>query len=76
MVRKTVSLDIDVYRTITKKQRPQETLSAALRRLLADEKDPADYLDELFAKPPTVDTALLRRRQKMPVRSSGRHHAH
>jgi len=40
--------------------------------LLADPKDPTDYLDELLAEPPVVDTDLLRRRQLNPPRSSRR----
>jgi len=72
MKRTTISLDADVYRQLRRKQSPRESLSAALRRLLADEKDPADYLDELFANPPVVDTALLRRRQLNPSRSNRR----
>ena len=75
MTRKTVSLDPDVYRQLRKKQSPNESLSAALRRLLAEHLDPADHLDELFAHPPQVDTALLRRRQASPPRSSRRRHA-
>lgn len=72
MKRKTISLDADVYRQLRRKQSPRESLSAALRRLLSDEKDPADYLDELFANPPIVDTALLRHRQLNPPRSNRR----
>ena len=75
MARKTVSLDADVYLQLKKKQSPQESLSAALRRLLAEHLDPADHLDELFANPPQVDTALLRRRQAAPPRSPRRRHA-
>jgi len=48
MTRKTVSLDKDVYRQIKHRQAPHESISAALRRMLEEEKDPADYLDELF----------------------------
>lgn len=73
--RKTVSLDPDVYRLLRRKQERHESLSAALRRLLADEKDPADYLDDLFAQPPQVDLALLRRRQQHPPRSRRPHRA-
>jgi predicted CopG family antitoxin len=69
MARKTISLDADVYRQLCRKKAPKESLSAALRRLLADEKDPADYLDEMFASPVEVDIGLLRRRQAGPPRS-------
>jgi len=72
MTRKTISLDADVYRQLCRKKAPRESLSTALRRLLADPKDPADYLDELLAEPPVVDTDLLRRRQLNPPRSSRR----
>jgi predicted CopG family antitoxin len=70
MTRKTVSLDLDVYRGLKRRQTRHETLSATLRRMLADDKDPADYLDELAANPPKVNIALLRRRQENPLRSS------
>lgn len=69
MTRKTISLDADVYRQLCRKKAPKESLSAALRRLLADERDPAEYLDELFAAPVEVDIELLRRRQASPPRS-------
>jgi len=75
MTRKTVSLDADVYRLLRRKKTGKETISSALRRLLADEKDPADYLDELLANPPEVDTARLRRRQVNPARSPRRRRA-
>lgn len=75
MTRKTVSLDADVYRLLRRKKTARETISAALRRLLADERDPADYLDEMLANPPEVDTALLRRRQLSPARSPRRRRA-
>jgi len=48
MKRKTVSIDLDVYRRIKSLQLGHESLSATLRRKLEEEKDPADYLDELF----------------------------
>jgi len=70
MTRKTVSLDLDVYRGLKRRQTRHETLSATLRRMLADDKDPADYLDELAANPPKVNIALLRHRQENPLRSS------
>lgn len=72
MKRKTISLDLDVYKQLRGKKEPKETLSAALRRLMTADKDPADYLDELFAEPPQVDIALLRRRQVNPPRSTRR----
>ncbi len=75
MTRKTISLDADVYRQLCRKKTPTESLSAALRRLLTDEKDPADYLDEMMAEPPVVDTDLLRRRQLNPPRSPRRRRA-
>jgi predicted CopG family antitoxin len=75
MDRKTISIDVDVYRVIRRKQSPKESLSAALRRLLADEKDPADYMEELFSAPPVVDTALLRRRRVNSPRSTRRRRA-
>lgn len=70
MKRKTLSIAADVYRLIKRRQLRQESLSATLRRLLEEEKDPADYLDDLFRDPPKVDVALLRQRQTTPVRSS------
>lgn len=69
MTRKTISLDADVYRQLCRKKAPKESLSAALRRLLTDEKDPADYLDEMFVSPVEVDIEMLRRRQLNPPRS-------
>jgi predicted CopG family antitoxin len=48
MARKTVSLDVDVYRKIKRRQTQHESISATLRRVLEEERDPADYLDELF----------------------------
>lgn len=65
MKRKTISLDIDVYRGLKQRQIRHETLSATLRRIIERDKDPVDYLDELVANPPKVDVALLRRRQAM-----------
>jgi predicted CopG family antitoxin len=73
--RKTVSLAPDVHRLLRRKQERRESLSAALRRLLADEKDPADHLDDLFAQPPKVDLALLRHPQQQPPRSRSPHRA-
>ena len=70
MTRKTISLDLDVYRGLKRRQTRHETLSMTLRRMMEDDKDPADYLDELTASPPKVDVALLRRRQENPLRSS------
>jgi predicted CopG family antitoxin len=70
MKRKTISIDHDVYRQIRGRQLAHESLSAALRRVLEEEKDPADYLDELVKNPPSVDVAVLRRRKANPVRSS------
>lgn len=72
MKRKTVSLDLDVYKQLRGKQEPEESLSAALRRLMTADKDPADYLEELFAEPPQVNLELLRRRQVNPPRSPRR----
>jgi predicted CopG family antitoxin len=48
MKRMTVSLDADVYRQLKRCQTEHESISATLRRLLEEEKAPADYLDELF----------------------------
>jgi hypothetical protein len=48
MTRKTVSLDVDVYRRIKGRQNRHESISATLRRVLEEERDPADYLDGLF----------------------------
>ncbi len=70
MKRKTLSIDLDVYRELKRRQAEPESLSATLRRILEEEKDPADYLDELAAHPPVVDLALLRRRQAKPIRSA------
>ncbi|MSU50699.1 MAG: hypothetical protein EXS37_16700 [Opitutus sp.] len=64
MTRKTISLDLDVYRGLKHRQTRHESLSATLRRILEDDKDPADYMDELTANSPKVDVALLRRRQE------------
>lgn len=75
MSRKTVSLDADVYRQIKRCQTPHESISATLRRVLAEEKDPADYLDELFhdfgGTGVTTEAGLarIRARQKTPPRS-------
>ena len=75
MGRKTVSLDADVYRQIKRRQSPHESISATLRRVLIEEKDPADYLDGLFrdfgGKGVTTDAgrARLRGRQANPPRS-------
>lgn len=71
MKRKTLSIGVDVYRHLKRQQQEHETLSTTLRRILVEEeKDPADYLEELAATPPQVDVALLRRRQARPVRST------
>lgn len=87
MKRKTISLDKDVYGRLKKLQLGHETLSATLRRLLEEEKDPADSIDELFrdfgGKGMMTDAGLerVRARQKNPPRSSrssqlrGRAHA-
>jgi len=75
MTRKTVSLDVDVYRQIKHRQTPHESISATLRRVLEEEKDPADYLDELFrdfgGKGVMTDEGLdrVRSRQENPPRS-------
>jgi len=82
MSRKTVSIDGDVYRQIKSLQTPHESISATLRRVLDEEKDPADYLDELFrdfgGKGVTTDAGLarLRARQKNPPRSARPGHGH
>lgn len=70
MTRKTISLDVDVYRLLRSRKDRKESLSAALRRLLTPELDPLDYEAELMANPPKVDLALLRRRQANPPRSN------
>ncbi|MBM3852808.1 MAG: hypothetical protein FJ399_06590 [Verrucomicrobia bacterium] len=76
MKRKTLSLDLDVFRALKRQQDPTESLSATLRRILAEEKDPADYLDELFRDfggkgiMTTEGVARVRTRRKNPVRSS------
>ena len=75
MTRKTVSLDKDVYRQIKLRQAPHESISAALRRMLEEEKDPADYLGELFrdfgGKGVMSDEGLARARgrQRNPAQS-------
>ena len=46
--RKTIAVDPDVYRMIERRQRPGESLSRTLRRLLEQRQDPADYPDEVF----------------------------
>lgn len=84
MSRKTVSLDADVYRQIKRRQSPHESISATLRRVLEEEKDPADYLDGLFrdfgGKGLMTDAALarVRARRKNPPHSHrpARRHAH
>lgn len=70
MKRKTISIDPDVYRRIKQRQLRHENLSATLRRVLEEEKDPAEYLEEWMTKPPEVDVALLRRRKAASLRSS------
>jgi predicted CopG family antitoxin len=87
MTRKTVSLDVDVYRQIKGLQTPHESLSATLRRVLEAEKDPADYLDELFrdfgGKGLMTDEGFSRVRQRLkdrprssrPERKPNRGHA-
>jgi predicted CopG family antitoxin len=72
MKRKTISLDLDVYKLLRAHKQPRESLSAALRRLMVGDKDPVEYLDELMAAPVEVDVELLRRRQANPPRSSRR----
>ena len=75
MPRKTVSLDLDVYRHIRNRQTSHESISATLRRVLEEEKDPADYLDQLFddfgGKGVMSDAGLARARllQESPPRS-------
>jgi len=82
MSRKTVSIDDDVYRQIKSRQTPHESISATLRRVLDQERDPADYLDELFrefgGKGVTTDAGLarLRTRKKNPPRSARPGHRH
>ncbi len=87
MTRKTVSLDVDVYRKIKHRQTVHESISATLRRVLEEEKDPADYLDELFrdfgGKGVMTDDGLARARSRQanpprslrPARSQGNAHA-
>jgi len=86
MPRKTVSLDVDVYRQIKRRQTPHESISATLRRVLVEE-DPAEYLDELFqefgGKGVMTDQGLVRARRRQenpprsrrPARNQGRSHA-
>jgi hypothetical protein len=86
MPRKTVSLDVDVYRQIKRCQTAHESISATLRRVLAEE-DPAEYLDGLFrdfgGKGVMTDQGLARARNRQenpprsrrPARSQGRSHA-
>ena len=75
MARKTVSIDVDVYKQIRRRQTPHESMSATLRRVLEEERDPADYLDELFrdfgGKGVMTDegVARARSRQLNPPRS-------
>ena len=87
MTRKTVSLDVDVYRQIRHRQTQHESISATLRRVLEQEKDPADYLDELFrdfgGKGVMTDVGLARvrsrqentKRSSRPVRNRGHFNA-
>jgi predicted CopG family antitoxin len=76
MKRKTISLDLDVFRALKRRQSPTESLSGTLRRVLADEQDPADYLDELFRDfggkgvMTTEGIARVRARRKSPVSSN------
>jgi predicted CopG family antitoxin len=81
MKRKTVSLDPDVYRLIKSRQLDHESISATLRRELEAEKDPADYLDELFREYggrgifTEEGRARIRHRQEHPASSSRPRHA-
>src|SRR5580698_8809043 len=76
MMRKTVSLDVDVYRRIKGCQARHESISATLRRVLEEDRDPADYLDGLFrdfgGKGILTAEGLIRlhRRRKSPKRSA------
>lgn len=76
MIRKTISIDKDVYQRLKKLQLRHESFSATLRRVLEEEKDPADYIDELFrdfgGKGMMTGTGLarLRARQKNPPHSN------
>lgn len=76
MKRKTISLDVDVFRALKRQQEQSESLSATLRRVLAEEKDPADYLDELFGDfggkgiMTEAGLARVRARRKTPLRSA------
>jgi predicted CopG family antitoxin len=76
MKRKTVSLDADVFLALRRQQERHESLSATLRRVLAEEKDPADYLDELFRDfggkgiLTAEGLARVRARRKNPPRST------
>lgn len=75
MARKTVSLDVDIYLRIKSLQKRNESISGALRRVLEEERDPADYLDELFrdyggkGMLTQESRRMLRYRQEHPVRS-------
>jgi len=76
MNRKTISIDVDVYRQIKRRQLRRESLSTTLRRVLEEERDPADYLSELFREYGGTGImsdegfARVRARQKKPPRSS------
>ena len=67
---KTVTLDEEAYRLLKRAKKPRESFGDVVRRTFEQEKDPADYLEELAANPPQVDVALLRRRQLAPRRST------
>lgn len=76
MKRKTVSLDLDVFRALKRHQERSESLSATLRRVLTEENDPADYLDDLFRDfggkglMTAEGLARVRARRKNPRRSA------
>jgi predicted CopG family antitoxin len=67
---KTVTLDEEAYQLLKRAKKPRESFGDVVRRTFQQEKDPADYLEELAANPPKVDVALLRRRQLAPRRSN------
>lgn len=69
---KTVSVDLEAFNLLRKAKRPRESYGDVVRRVFAEQGEEVsveEYLADLQANPPKVDVALLRRRQKNPVRS-------
>lgn len=70
---KTVSVDGEAFRMLRRAKGPRESYGDVVRRVFSEQAESVDFqahLAELIENPPQVDIALLRRRQKNPVRSS------